>query len=117
MNARDHLSAVLAAISNWVDTGASDTLTGEVVHNARNFLAVPDRTLVDIMSEMVTRLDTLHPSRRGVKRNACALDMVTGAAIATHHCGSDAVYAFTHLAFVVAVRGADELDHQLKVKL
>lgn len=109
MNAREHLTAVLAV----VNTMADHKLPAEwakVIHDARNFLSVPYRGVVGPTMKLEERLNNLHPSRRGVKRNACALDMVAGASIVLYHTVSHAEYnTLSALSARIALYGADEL--------
>lgn len=118
MNARTHLAAVIAAISNWVDAGASDEATVQSVHAARNFLSVPEPAPMEprafqqeLCQRLVARAAAQDIPLKGAKRNRMFMDSMAGACYALEVMGSDQLNPMLFLATLVAVRGAEVVDH------
>lgn len=112
MNARQHLAAVIAAISNWVDAGASDEATIQAVHAARNFLAVrelePKAFQQLLCQRLKSRANAQHLPVKGVKRERAYIEGLMGAGMALEVLGSDQLNPFLILATLGTIRGAVE---------
>ena len=69
-----------------------------------NIATVRTQIVTEIVTEILSRLDAQFP-KKGKARDKAALELICGAAIAARHAGVD----LTGLAFIVSVRGAQEL--------
>lgn len=121
MNAREHLSAVLAMIESWADAGPCSATQAKIIHDARNFLSVPEPPPLPaatpitpvhkrVFADTLRRAKAQH-ERPGVKRDRCAMDVICGAAIAFNAAG-DVVgsRSMENAALLVSVRGAQALE-------
>ena len=110
MSARQHLAAVVAAISNWVDAGASDSDTAKAVHDARNFLSVPElepkKFQQLVCQRLKARADAQRLPAKGVKRERAYIEGLMGAGMALEALGSDQLNPFLILATLGCARGA-----------
>jgi hypothetical protein len=115
MDARQHLAAVVAAISNWVDAGASDKPTVQAVHAARNFLTIPEPPALEpkafqqlVCQRLRSRADAQRLPAKGVKRERAYIEGLMGAGMALEALGSDQLNPFLILATLGTIRGAVE---------
>lgn len=108
MNARDHLQALCALVSS----GDLQPTAGAVqaVHDARNFLAVPDHLNRDLCRRVKARLDAQHRPK-GVKRDRAAMELVMGASIALEVIGDPRLQHWLILCTMVASRGTEIVDN------
>lgn len=120
MNAREHLSAVLTALSEVIAAkGHMRPEVVKIIHDARNFLSVPEATPLtpvhkDVFRAVLRRAKTLH-ERPGVKRDRCAMDVICGAAIAFNTAGDEvSARSLENAALLVSVRGAAALEELTK---
>lgn len=123
MNARQHLAAVVAAITNWVDVGASDETTAQAVHAARNFLTIPEPPPLEpkdfqrlLCERLKNRADTQRLPAKGVKRTRAYIEGMAGACAALEATGSDQLSPLLGLFILVCARDSEVVDNIAKGK-